>query len=102
MVASQESKMHGGVPSGAGHYHVNISLFDAKTKVPIIDAEVEVKIDDPAMRAETKSLELMGINNTISYGNYFRMPSKGHYAVTVQIRRPGTPAPIAVRFDFNG
>ncbi len=101
MVTGQESKMHGGVPKGAGYYHVNISLFDAKTKVPITDAQVEVKIDDAALRAETKSLELMGIYNSISYGNYFRMPSKGRYAITVQIRRPGTAAPIEAKFDFN-
>ena len=101
MVTGQESRMHGGVPKGAGYYHVNISLFDANTKVPVTDAQVEVRVDDAALRAETRPLELMGINNTISYGNYFRMPSKGHYAITVQIRRPGTPAPIEVRFDFN-
>ena len=101
MVTEQERKMHGGVPKGAGYYHVNISLFDAKTRVPIIDARVEVKIDDAAMRAETKPLELMGINNTISYGNYFRMPSKGHYAITVHIHRPGVAAAIEARFDFT-
>ena len=96
-----ESKMHGGIPSGKGYYHVNISLIDSKTHGEITDAKVEVTVEDPVMRSETKSLELIAIDNRISYGNYFQMPGKDPYKIGVRIQRPGTSAPISAKFDFK-
>jgi cytochrome c5 len=96
-----ESLMHGGIPSGKGYYHVNISLLDSKTKAEITDAQVSVRITDPVMGGETKKLELMAVNNAISYGNYFRMPSKDPYTITVQIRKPGISRTIEAKFDFK-
>jgi cytochrome c5 len=96
-----ESLMHGGIPGGKGYYHVNISLFDSKTKAEITDAQVSVRITDPVMGGETKKLELMAVNNAISYGNYFRMPSKDPYTITVQIRKPGVSRTIEAKFDFK-
>jgi cytochrome c5 len=96
-----ESLMHGGIPGGKGYYHVNISLLDSKTKAEITDAQVSVRITDPVMGGETKKLQLMAVNNAISYGNYFRMPSKDPYTVTVQIRKPGMSRTIEAKFDFK-
>ena len=96
-----ESLMHGGIPGGKGYYHVNISLLDSKTKAEITDAQVSVRITDPVMGGETKKLELMAVNNAISYGNYFRMPSKDPYTITVQIRKPGMSRTIEAKFDFK-
>jgi cytochrome c5 len=98
---SKESSMHGGIPSGKGHYHVNISLFDSKTRGVIADAEVEARVADPVMGAVTKKLELVALGNIKSYGNYFRMPAKDPYAITVKIRRPGTLRAIEARFNFR-
>jgi len=53
------------------------------------------------MGGETKKLELMAVNNAISYGNYFRMPSKDPYTITVQIRKPGISRTIEAKFDFK-
>lgn len=98
--ADAESKMHGGIPSGKGYYHVNISLLDSNTKAEIKDAQVEVRIATP-LTGETKKLEPMVINNTVSYGNYFRMPGKDPYTITVKIRGPGTSRAIEAKFDYK-
>lgn len=96
---SPERAMHGGIPSGKGYYHVNISLVDTKTKAPITDAQVEATVAEPTSAA-TKKLELVMINHTISYGNYFRMRSKNPYTITVRIRRPGASSTVA-KFDYR-
>ena len=105
-LAAQQSKrgtgsaMHGGVPSGEGYYHVNISLIDSDTKGEITDATVEVTVEDLAMRGETKKLELIAIDDRISYGNYFQMIGKDPYSIGVRIKR-GKSAPISTKFDFK-
>jgi hypothetical protein len=43
----------------------------------------------------------MAIGNTLSYGNYFRMPAKDAYSITVQIRRAGVPQAIEAKFPFR-
>lgn len=97
---SQESSMHGGVPSGKGYYHVNISLFDSKTSVAITDAQVEASVREPT-GVETKKLELVTLNNTKSYGNYFRMSGKNPYTITVRIQRPGASRAIEAKFEHK-
>ncbi len=96
-----ESTMHGGIPSGKGYYHVNVSLRDVASNAEIKDAEVEASVANPSTGRETKKLEPMAIRNTLSYGNYFRMPAKDPYAITVQIRRPSVPQNIEAKFAFR-
>ncbi len=95
-----ESSMHGGVPSGKGYHHLNISLFDSKTRAAITDAQVEASVREPT-GGETKKLELVTLNNMKSYGNYFRMSSKNPYTITVRIRRPTVSQPIEAKFDYK-
>jgi hypothetical protein len=95
-----ESLMHGGIPGGKDYYHVNISLFDSKTKAAITDARVEATVADP-VAGDTKALELVMLGNTISYGNYFRMPDSPPYAITIRVRRPDTTRTIEARFDVR-
>ena len=99
--ADAEAKMHGGIPRGTGYYHVNISLIDSDTKAEIADAQVEVTVGDPVMGVETKKLDLMAFEKSISYGNYFRMPGKDPYSIEVRIRRPGAPVPVSTKFSFR-
>jgi cytochrome c5 len=94
------SGLQGKVPSGTGYYHVNITLADSKTKAPITDAQVKIKVAD-AIGAETKTLDVITANNTISYGNYFHMSSGNTYAITAMISRPGTPDAIEAGFGFK-
>jgi cytochrome c5 len=99
--ADPESKMHGGIPSGRDYYHVNISLFDSKTRAAINDARVEASVREPVSGGEKKKLELVTLNNMRSYGNYFRMSGQNPYKITVQIQRPGSARPIEATFDFK-
>ena len=93
--------MHGGIPRGKDNYHVNVSLFNSKTKAEITDANVEATAADPVMGGETKKLETMVFNNDISYGNYFHMPGKSPYRITVRITTPGALQPVTAEFDFT-
>jgi len=97
----KEKPMHGGIPRGKGYYHLNISLFDSKTKVEITDADVEVTAEDPLMGGETKKLDAMVFNNDISYGNYFYMPGRNPYNITVHISRPSRSQVDTAKFDFK-
>jgi cytochrome c5 len=97
----KESAMHGGIPSGKDYYHVNISLFDAKTRAVITDAQVEVNIRDPVSGGTTKKLETIAFDKIPSYGQYFRMPARNTYTITVRIRRPGSAQPIETAFQYK-
>jgi hypothetical protein len=100
--AGAESKMHGGIPSGSDYYHVAVSLFDSTTHAPIADAEVDAKVGSPLRGGtERKPLELMVLDHTVSYGNYFRMPGKQPYVIDVVIRTAGAARPLETRFDFR-
>jgi hypothetical protein len=96
-----EAMMHGGVPRGRDYYHVNISLIDSATKADVADASIEVTVESPGMSVETKTLELMAVENRISYGQYFRMPGKDPYSITVRIQRPGAPPAVSTKFSFR-
>ena len=93
--------MHGGIPRGRDYYHVNVSLIDSATKAEIADARVEVTVEDPVTGGETKRLELMATENRISYGQFFRMPGKDPYSITVRIQRPGAPPAVSTKFSFR-
>lgn len=96
---SVERAMHGGVPSGAGVYHVNVSLLDAASKAPIGDAKVEIRVAQAGMSGESKTLEPVVINNAPSYGNYVRMLGKSSYLITVRIQKPDSPRPVEAKFE---
>jgi cytochrome c5 len=97
-----ESTMHGQIPGGSDFYHVAISLFDRATHAPIADAQVDATVSS-AMGggAQRKPLELMVLSQTVSYGNYFRMPGKQPYTIDVVIRAPGVARPIETKFAFE-
>ena len=96
-----ERTMHGGVPGGADQYHVNVSLFDAKSGAAIAGAQVEARVDEVGMTSESKKLEPMVINNAPSYGNYFRMRGKTSYVITLRVRKPDSPQPVEAKFEHR-
>jgi cytochrome c5 len=88
------------IPSGNGYYHVNISLADNKSRVPVTNAQVTVRVSD-GMNSESKTLGLVAANNAVSYGDYFRFVSGSSYNITAEIHRPGVPATIEAKFTFK-
>jgi cytochrome c5 len=86
------------IASGKGYYHVNISLIDVPSKASVKGAHVKVKVAD-AFSEETKTLETISANDSISYGGYFRMAGKGTYTITAQIQRPDARA-IEAKFAY--
>jgi cytochrome c5 len=98
---SVERSMHGGVPSGSGYFHVNVSLLDASSKAPIANAKVEARVEQLGMSGETKALEPVTVGGAASYGNYFRLMAKTQYVVTVRIQKADLPRPLEVRFDHR-
>jgi cytochrome c5 len=98
---SAERSMHGGVPSGTGHYHVNVSVLDATTKAPISGARVEIKIDERGLGGETKALMPMATSGVPSYGNYIKLKGKSQYVFTVKVQKPDSPQPVEARFEHR-
>jgi cytochrome c5 len=98
---SAERSMNGGVPSGAGYYHLNVSLLDARTKAPVGDAKVEMRVQQVGMSGVTKALDKMDVNGVPSYGDYFRLRWSSTYRITVSIRTPRSASPVKVAFEHR-
>lgn len=89
------------IPTGADYYYVSVTLRDRTSKVTVANAQVDVRVEDPAIRGETKTLDIFTINQSISYGSFFAFPTKGQYFIDVKIQRPGSQLPSEARFEFN-
>ena len=96
-----EGQMHGGVPTGGGRYHVTVALFDQATGRRITNADVTATVREIGLGGATKKLGAMAINGTVTYGNYFEMPSAGTYRIQLEIRRPGMASAIRTEFDYT-
>ena len=97
---SVERTMHGGIPSGPGYYHVNVSLLDAKNQTPIDDANVEIRIEQPGLGSTSKTLEPMAVG-AASYGNYVKLQKKTSYLITVRVQTPGSTRTVEAKFDHR-
>lgn len=95
---SPEYKMHGGVPRGSGYQHVNVTVFDRATMIPIPDARVEAIVEEVGLTSESKKLEPM-TPVAGSYGNYFRMAEKTPYRIRVRISTPETTRTTEALFE---
>jgi len=98
--AGADSKSQREIPSGGGYYYVSVVLRDRSTKAEIRDAQIEARVAN-LMSGETRKLEAATINNSMSFGNYFQIPGRDPYTVTLQIRKPGAARAIEARFDLK-
>jgi cytochrome c5 len=99
-LAGADSKSQREIPGGAGYYYVSVVLRDGSTKAEIRDAQIEARVAN-LMNGETRKLEAATINSSLSYGNYFQLPGRDPYTVTLQIRKPGDARAIEAKFDLK-
>lgn len=83
-----EAAVHGGPPRGQHVYHLVVAIFDAASGARITDAKVTARIASLGLGGTQKPLEPMTIADTVTYGNYFNLPDKGRYRISLQIARP--------------
>jgi hypothetical protein len=100
MVLGHE-KEHGAGKTGKGAHHLVIALFNTKTGHRIIDAEAEATVTPLGLAGETKKLELMTVNQMVTYGNYFRMSDPLPYRISVKIRLPGAHEWLETIFEYR-
>jgi cytochrome c5 len=96
-VAPKEAKG----PRGKGYYYVTLSLHDAASNAFIKDAQVEARAANPVTGGETKQLVPVTVNNSPSFGGFFRMEGAEPYTITVRVRRPNEDGRLETRFDFK-
>jgi hypothetical protein len=96
-----ERTMHGGAPQAPGQYHVTVALYDDATGKRIADATVRARVTSAIGASAQKDLELMAGQDAMTYGNYFAMPERGDYKVTLDIYRPGMSHVVVARLDYQ-
>lgn len=84
-----ERGMHGGVPGTRNTYHLVVSVFDAKGRTRIENAQVRARVSELGLTPQEKLLEPMRMAGVVTYGNYFTMTDPGPYRITLNIVRPG-------------
>ncbi len=98
-----EGAMHGGVPGGENNYHLVVALFDEASGKRITGAWITASVSELGLAGEQKKLSPMVIAGTVTYGNYFSMPSPGQYRINLEIERakPHTHGAIAAEFEYQ-
>ncbi len=97
---SAERTMHGGIPRGSGYYHVNVSLFDEKSRAPIDDAHVQMQFEQPGLTSAETELEPMVIAAG-SYGNYIKPQRRSRYRITLRIHSPRMTRTVEAKFEHR-
>ncbi len=96
-----EGRMHGGAPSGKNDYHVEVAMFDQASGKRITDAEVWATVGDLGLAGKRRKLEPEGIDDGVSFGNYFPMRGAGPFRILVEVRLPGRAKPVEATFDHR-
>jgi cytochrome c5 len=93
-------RVYGAPPMGPDQYYVTIALFDVNTGKRISDASVRARVSTANAAGPEKTLELLPLTDSSTYGNYFAMGGKGPFEVTVTFRRPGALDTSQARFEY--
>lgn len=98
---SAERPMHSRVPRGPHEYHVVAAIFDAATGTRVSDASVSAQLSGVGLSGGRKSLELMQISGTTTYGAFFSLPGRDLYTIRLAIMRPGITQPVTIDFRYD-
>lgn len=85
-----------------GGHHLIVALFEEKTNQRIVDATVTARVVPLGGAPEEKRLAPMHINETTTYGQFFRFDADTPYVVHLRIRRHGHEAQdIEAQFRYQ-
>jgi hypothetical protein len=98
---SAERTMHGGVPDGAGQYHVNVSILQRSNQAPVDGAQVRLRYEPAGLAGierRTVDLEPIAVGPG-SYGRYVHFEARHGYNLVVEVRRSAGAAPLEAKFE---
>jgi len=95
-----ERTMHGGVQVAPNAYHLLVSIFDARKKERITDAEVRASVSQADLKPQTKSLDAMQMAGVLTYGNFFVIRNPGPIRITLDIKQPRGVPRTHVSFEY--
>lgn len=84
--------------SGKRQHHIMVSLFDVKTGVRYEHARIMARIIGDNFTGPERLLEIMVLDETQSYGNYFNLPDGEPYQIELVIQR-GADKKVKVVFQ---
>jgi len=92
--------MHGGPPPGRNEYHLTVSLRNAKTGRQIGDAQVTASMHEVGVSGPWRTMQIMRIGSTVTYGGYFWMNEQSSvpYRIQLRIALPQLGRPIITEF----
>ena len=91
--------MHGGIPSGSGYHHINVSVFDAASQAQVTGATVELEYEQLGMGGQKATLEAATVAGQTSYGAYVRLAPRATYNFLVRVKKPGAAQASEVKFQ---
>lgn len=96
-----EANQHGAPPPGDHGYHLIVAIFNSVTGDRITDAAVTASVTRPGLEPPAKPLASMKIADTISYGNFFDLPTDGVYRIRLSVTREDKARPIVIDLDYD-
>lgn len=88
-------------PRAKGTYYVTLSLHDAASNAFVKEAEVEARAANAVTGGETKKLSPVTVNDSPSFGGFFKMEGAEPYTISVRVRRPNEDGRLETRFTFK-
>lgn len=82
-------------------HHLVIWLFDRATSRPIEDAQVKAEVAEAGYAGSEKMLKPAIVGGKPAYGNFFMMPGRVLYRISIKVMRPGMPRPVEARFEYR-
>lgn len=96
-----ESDLHPDTPKRPAAYHLIVAIFNAVTGERITDATITASMAQFGKPAPTETLEPMKIADTVSYGNFFDLPTHGVYRIHLNVLRSDRTRSIEIDLHYE-